>query len=90
MNFQKLKVSASGHELGSSLLFKRRIGFSGTPSNLLPIDLGECQYEPGSDGRILNVLTSPQVVSASLKVGWTAKNLLQDICKYVTFDLGSD
>ena len=58
MNFQKLKVSACGHELGSSILFGARIGFSGTPSNLLPIDLGDCQYEPGSDGRIVH---EPQV-----------------------------
>ena len=27
-----------GHELGSSLLFGYRLGFSGTPSNLLPED----------------------------------------------------
>ncbi|KAH3756032.1 nxn protein [Pelomyxa schiedti] len=81
MNFQLLKVSACGHELGSNLLFGRRIGFSGTPSNLLPLDLGECQYEPGSDGKILNVLTSPNVVSASLKTDWTAKSLLRDICQ---------
>ena len=55
MNFQQLKVSACGHELGSDILFQRRVGFSGTPSNLLPMDLGDCSYEPGSDGRILTV-----------------------------------
>lgn len=81
MNFQELKVSACGHELGSNMLFCKRIGFSGTPSNLLPIDLGECMYEPGSDGKILNVLTSKKVVSASIKEGWTAQSLLKDICK---------
>jgi hypothetical protein len=43
MNFQATKISACGHELGSSILFGRRIGFSGTPSNLLPMDLGDCQ-----------------------------------------------
>lgn len=31
MNFQSIKISAAGHELGSSILFARRIGFSGTP-----------------------------------------------------------
>ena len=56
MNFQRLKISACGHELGSSLLFGKRVGFSGTPSNLLPLDLGECEYEPGSDGLVLRVL----------------------------------
>eukprot|EP00928_Gymnodinium_smaydae_P006393 TRINITY_DN12258_c0_g1_i2.p1 TRINITY_DN12258_c0_g1~~TRINITY_DN12258_c0_g1_i2.p1 ORF type:complete len:1179 (-),score=178.35 TRINITY_DN12258_c0_g1_i2:170-3580(-) len=81
MNFQKLKVSACGHELGSSILFRSRVGFSGTPSNLLPIDLGSCQYEPGSDGRVVNVLTSPSVCTISEKTSWTAQSLLRDIAK---------
>ena len=84
MNFQKLKVSACGHELGSSILFRSRIGFSGTPSNLLPIDLGDCQYEPGSDGRITHVLTSPRVCHVSEKRSWTAQSLLKDIAKQTT------
>jgi len=81
MNFQKLKMSACGHELGSDILFGKRIGFSGTPSNLLPVDLGSCQYEPCSDGRILSVLTSPKVVTATVKKNWDAKSLLRDICE---------
>ena len=40
MTFQPLKLSASGQELGGQLLFNRRIGFSGTPSDLLPKELG--------------------------------------------------
>ena len=79
MNFQEIKLSACGHELGSNILFEKRIGFSGTPSNLLPVDLGKCEYEPGSDGSIINVLTSPQVTTASIKENWTAKSLLRDI-----------
>eukprot|EP00516_Mucochytrium_quahogii_P008420 CAMPEP_0203758104 /NCGR_PEP_ID=MMETSP0098-20131031/10854_1 /ASSEMBLY_ACC=CAM_ASM_000208 /TAXON_ID=96639 /ORGANISM=" , Strain NY0313808BC1" /LENGTH=3866 /DNA_ID=CAMNT_0050650355 /DNA_START=244 /DNA_END=11840 /DNA_ORIENTATION=- len=79
MNFQSIKISACGHELGSSMLFKKRIGFSGTPSNLLPIDLGECLYEPGSDGRIMHVLSSTDVVSMERKHNWTAKSLLRDV-----------
>ena len=81
MNFQKLKVSACGHELGSSLLFGSRVGFSGTPSNLLPMDLGECQYEPGSDGRIVHVLSSHRVCKVSPKTSWTAQSLLKDIAQ---------
>merc|ERR1712137_916904 len=82
MNFQKLKVSACGHELGSDILFGKRIGFSGTPSNLLPVDLGTCQYEPRSDGRIIHVLTSPQVTSACKKEDqWTARSLLRDMAR---------
>ena len=37
---QRIKLSASGQELGGAMLFPSRIGFSGTPSDLLPLDLG--------------------------------------------------
>lgn len=30
------------------MLFGRRIGFSGTPSDLMPIELGLCGYEKGT------------------------------------------
>jgi len=77
MAFQRMKVSACGHELGSSMLLSKRIGFSGTPSNLLPLDLAPCKYEPGSDGQIIAVLTDPRVVSASeVPRGWDARSLL--------------
>ncbi|RLN51178.1 hypothetical protein BBJ28_00003521 [Nothophytophthora sp. Chile5] len=79
MNFQKLKISACGHELGSNSLFAKRIGFSGTPSNLLPMDLGECYYEPRSDGSIFEALTNQRIVSIERKVDWTARSLLLDI-----------
>eukprot|EP01012_Entosiphon_sulcatum_P024255 TRINITY_DN29428_c0_g1_i1.p1 TRINITY_DN29428_c0_g1~~TRINITY_DN29428_c0_g1_i1.p1 ORF type:complete len:4234 (+),score=586.19 TRINITY_DN29428_c0_g1_i1:35-12736(+) len=82
MNFQQLKISACGHELGSSVLFGKRIGFSGTPSNLLPVDLGDCQYEPGSDGRIVHVLTNPKVATSEVLRGdWTPQSLLRDIAQ---------
>jgi hypothetical protein len=79
MNFQTLKVSASGHELGSDHLFAKRIGFSGTPSNLLPMDLGTCYYEPLSDGNIFSVLTSPRVTTLERKLDWNATSLLRDV-----------
>jgi hypothetical protein len=80
MRSQALKVSASGVDLGSSILFGRaRLGFSGTPNNLMPADLGRCEYEPGSDGRIVHVLTSPSVTTASVKTAWTARSLLDDV-----------
>ena len=37
---QGLKLSACGQALGGELLFKKRFGFSGTPSDLLPVELG--------------------------------------------------
>src|SRR5690606_6703997 len=48
------QLSACGQELGGDMLFHRRLGFSGTPSDLLPLELGRCHYERGSDGRMLH------------------------------------
>lgn len=55
MQHQGLKLSACGQELGGSMLFTKRIGFSGTPSDLLPIELGKCHYERGSDGKMIQI-----------------------------------
>ena len=44
------------------MLFDIRLGFSGTPSDLIPPALGKCQFEPGSEAQILRVLSSPQYV----------------------------
>jgi hypothetical protein len=60
---QVQKLSASGQELGGPALFGQRLGFSGTPSDLLPLDMGRCGYEKGSEGQMLHVLTDPAVVS---------------------------
>ena len=56
LQHQTTKIAASGQELGGSMLFARRVGFSGTPSDLLPLELGACGYEQGSEG---NSLTAP-------------------------------
>ena len=45
------------------IIFTYRMGFSGTPSDLLPIELGKCNYELGSDGKMVHVMNNPQVVS---------------------------
>ena len=57
-----MKLSASGQELGGDLLFGRRLGFSGTPSTLLPEELGECHFAQGDDAKMLHYLTAPSVV----------------------------
>ena len=76
------KISASGQDLGGSMLFGRRVGFSGTPSDLLPEELGQCQYEEGSDGKILHFLTSSSVVSSRLlNSNWNVNSLLDDIIR---------
>ena len=58
LQHQGLKLSACGQELGGDVLFGRRLGFSGTPSDLLPVELGRCHYEKGSDGKMLHFMTS--------------------------------
>ena len=58
------RFSASGQELGSTLLFTRRVGFSGTPTDLLPADLGRCAFAKGDDAKMLSTLTDPAVVSS--------------------------
>lgn len=79
---QGLKLSTCGQELGGDMLFGRRIGFSGTPSDILPRELGSCHYERGSDGRVVHYLTSPRVVSAvNIATGWDVKSLLDFIAR---------
>ena len=66
MPHQESKLSSSGQELGGDLLFGNRIGFSGTPNDLLPVELGKCHFEVGVDGKIMNVLTSAEYSSSKL------------------------
>jgi hypothetical protein len=79
MNQQTTKLSASGAELGGSMLFDLRYGFSGTPSDLLPLELGSCGYEQGSEGQILSTLTNPSVVSTMVKEEWSVRQLLSEV-----------
>eukprot|EP00976_Prorocentrum_cordatum_P033824 688387-Prorocentrum_minimum.AAC.3 len=41
--YQTQKLSASGQEIGGDLVFGRRMGFSGTPSDLVPVEFRPCQ-----------------------------------------------
>jgi len=60
--------------LGGKLLFDQRLGFSGTPSDLLPVELGKCHYEKGSDAKMLRYLTDPLVTSHEmLPDNWTVE-----------------
>jgi hypothetical protein len=79
---QALKLVANGQALGGDMLFRRRIGFSGTPSDLLPVELGTCQYEAGADGQMLAFLTSPSVCSwERLPSDWSPQSILMQIAK---------
>ena len=78
MMFSDKKISASGQEIGGGIMFKRRLGFSGTPSALLPIEFGGCQYERGDDGKMVHFLSSPTVVKTiNLEDTWDPKSLLK-------------
>ena len=57
MKTQRSKLSASGQSVGGDMLVGRRVGFSGTPSDLLPKELGACDYETGDDGKMLSTVS---------------------------------
>ena len=66
LRYQGLKLSACGQELGGDGVFRRRVGFSGTPSDLIPLELGRCNYEKGTDAKMMHFLTTPRIVSAEV------------------------
>lgn len=78
---QKLtKFSASGVDLGGEAIFGTRLGFSGTPSDLLPLDLRPCIYEKGSEAKVIRTLSDPSIADVEvLERGWTVDNLLKTI-----------
>jgi hypothetical protein len=89
MEFQQMKLSACGQELGGDLLFGRRIGFSGTPSELLPEEfrngsLDPCKFADGDDAKMLHVLTSPNVIRfvTSLPADWSPMSLLHSVANW--------
>jgi hypothetical protein len=61
-------------------VFPCRIGFSGTPSDLLPMEMGRCAFERGDDGRIVHTLTSPSAMRVAIvAAGWTVGSLLRRV-----------
>ena len=77
----KSKLSASGVDVGGEMLFGTRLGFSGTPSDLLPPSLLPCHYEKGSDGHIITILSSPAHVTCELLSHWCVRDLLRQVAK---------
>jgi hypothetical protein len=50
------------------------------PSDLLPLELGDCDYEKGTDGKLFTVLTDPTVLSFDLiQEEWDVDCLLNQI-----------
>ena len=77
---QGMKLSATGQELGGDLLFPRRLGFSGTPADLLPLELGAPKFETGTDAKVLATLADPDVVEATfLADDWDVESLLRSV-----------
>ena len=74
---QGMKLSAStGQELGGDLLFPRRLGFSGTPADLLPLELGAPKFARGTDAKVLATLADESVVSArEMGADWDVRAL---------------
>ena len=59
------------------MLFGTRVGFSGTPADLLPDEFGACEWAEGDDAKMLHVLTDPAVVSYQLlPLAWDARAIL--------------
>lgn len=84
------KLSAAGQDLGGEMMFSRRIGFSGTPSDLLPIELGKCGYEKKSDGQMISVMTDPKVCSFEIIMeGWSPVSVLDMISHALSSPRGS-
>ncbi|KAH0483650.1 MAG: uncharacterized protein KVP18_004957 [Porospora cf. gigantea A] len=80
MEHTSLQLSACGQELGGNLIFKNRVGFSGTPSDMLPIEFGRCQFESGTDGTMLSLLTNPSVMHCIvLPTNWSVMSFLQEV-----------
>ena len=82
MRSQRMKISASGQAVGGDMLFGRRVGFSGTPSDLLPKELGQCDYEQGDDGKMLSTVLDPAIMDCEkLGANWGVDGLLDRIAQ---------
>jgi hypothetical protein len=93
---QRVKISASGQSIGGDMLVGRRVGFSGTPSDLLPAELGKCGYAQGDDGKMLSTVLDPLVTSFThVRDDWSVEQLLEDIataedpCFHALIDTGA-
>ncbi len=77
------QLQASGADLGGDVLFHGRIGFSGTPSDLLPNGLGRCHFEPGSEAAMIRVLSSQLSVGEPIELKeWDVDDLLIHVAQH--------
>jgi len=77
------KLAASGVDLGGDMIFGQRFGFSGTPSDLLPPQLSPCQFEPGSEAKIIRNLCNTKYMFIPQELvfdrNWNVHTLLQAV-----------
>lgn len=83
LRFQTEKISASGGDLGGYLVFPKRIGFTGTPSDILPRSMGKCGFQDGTTGEMVHTLTSEAIMkTVSIRdKDWTSKMILDMIAR---------
>ena len=66
------------------MVFRNRFGFSGTPSSLLPTELGTCNFDLENIGEIVSTLTSPEVVEPSVVIledDWSPAGFLRRLAE---------
>ena len=77
------QLQASGADLGGDVLFHGRVGFSGTPSDLLPHGMGPCHFEPGSEAAMIRVLSSQSSMGTPIQLRkWDVNDLLMNVAKH--------
>lgn len=85
LKYKATKLQANGVDLGGQMIFGSRYGFSGTPSDMLPLELRPCHYEPGSEAEIIRVLSDPDIleVPVALQIGnnWDVDLLLERVAQ---------
>eukprot|EP01012_Entosiphon_sulcatum_P004402 TRINITY_DN11719_c0_g1_i1.p1 TRINITY_DN11719_c0_g1~~TRINITY_DN11719_c0_g1_i1.p1 ORF type:complete len:3283 (+),score=530.28 TRINITY_DN11719_c0_g1_i1:870-9851(+) len=74
-----VQLTATAQDLGGDMLFQTRVGFSGTPSDLLPEELGRCNYQRGDDAKMLLVLTDPANITYGELGGWSVLEVLRHV-----------
>ena len=77
------QLQSSGADLGGEVLFHGRVGFSGTPSDLLPHGMGPCHFEPGSEAAMIRVLSSQSSMGTPIQLRkWDVNDLLMNVAKH--------
>ena len=108
---EESQLTASGHDLGSDVLFPQvrtgsesglgsmytngyplqRIGFSGTPNELLPQSLLPVSFAAAEEAHMLRVLTSPTHTAVrTAPKGWTVPGILAWVAQGAAGTPGGD